>query len=135
MDEMARMGAKLVLEVALAEEVAELLGRGRYERGQDSGPGYRNGRRKRRVQVGSGLLDADVPKVTGALLPLKSAVLPAWRRRSEELDETIAQLYAEGLSTRDFQRALGALWGDMGLSRSSVSRANKSLHEALERVA
>jgi transposase-like protein len=72
----------------------------------------------------------DAPKVTGALLPFASEVLPAWKRRGEEMEEAIVQLYAEGLSTRDFQRALGKLWGETGLSKSSVSRANKSLHEA-----
>jgi len=130
LDEMARMGAKLVLEVALGEEVAEFLGRNRYDRTDADRPGYRNGKRTRRVQVGSGLVAVDAPKVTGALLPFASEVLPAWKRRSEEMEETIVQLYAEGLSTRDFRRALGRLWGDAGLSRSSVSRANKTLHEA-----
>jgi transposase-like protein len=70
------------------------------------------------------------PKVTGALLPFSSVVLPAWKRRGEEMEEAMVQLYAEGLSTRDFQRALGKLWGETGLSKSSVSRANKTLHEA-----
>jgi len=130
MDEVARMGAKLVLEVAMGEEVAEFLGRNRYDRANANRPGYRNGKRKRRVQVGSGLVEVDAPKVTGALLPFGSEVFPAWKRRSEEMEETIVQLYAEGLSTRDFRRALGKLWGDTGLSKSSVSRANKTLHAA-----
>lgn len=130
LDEMARMGARLVLEVALGEEVAEFLGRGRYDRTDPDRPGYRNGKRTRRVQVGSGLVEVNAPKVTGALVPFASEVLPAWKRRGEELEEAIVQLYAEGLSTRDFQRALGKLWGETGLSRSSVSRANKTLHEA-----
>ena len=68
--------------------------------------------------------------MTGAVLPFTSEVLPAWKRRGEELEEAIVQLYAEGLSTRDFRRALGKLWGETGLSRSSVSRANKALHQA-----
>ena len=135
LDEMARMGAKLVLEVALAEEVTGFLGRNRYERTSSQKSGYRNGHRKRRVQVGSGLLDVNVPKVTGALLPFESAVLPAWKRRSEQMEEVMSLLYAEGLSTRDFRRVLGGFWGDVGLSRSSVSRANKTLHEAFSRGA
>lgn len=130
LDEVARMGAKLVLEVAMAEEVADFLGRNRYDRIGAQRPGYRNGKRTRRVQVGSGLVELDAPKVTGALLPFGSEVLPAWSKRSAEMEEVIAQLYAEGLSTRDFRRALGKLWGDVGLSKSSVSRANKTLHEA-----
>jgi len=130
LDEVARMGAKLVLEVAMAEEVADFLGRNRYDRTSAERPGYRNGKRKRRIQVGSGLVELDAPKLTGALLPFESEVVPAWTRRSEEMEEVIAQLYAEGLSTRDFRRALGKFWGDVGLSKSSVSRANKTLHEA-----
>jgi transposase-like protein len=128
--QLARMGGKLLLEVAMREEVAECLGRERYERAGDEATGYRNGHRRRRVQMGAGPIEVDIPKITGALLPLRSDVLPAFKRRTAELEEVIAQLYAEGLSTRDFRRALGGFWGEAGLSRSSVSRANESLHEA-----
>ena len=44
--EMARMGGKLLLEVAMREEVVECLGRERYERGGDEPTGYRNGKRR-----------------------------------------------------------------------------------------
>ena len=127
--ELARMGGKLLLEVAMREEVAECLGRDRYERGGEA-TGYRNGKRRRTVQMGAGPIEIDIPKVTGSLLPLRSEVLPAFQRRTAELEEVIAQLYAEGLSTRDFQRALGGFWGESGLSRSSVSRANETLKES-----
>ena len=127
--ELARMGGKMLLEVAMREEVAECLGRDRYERGGEA-TGYRNGKRRRTVQMGAGPIEIDIPKVTGSLLPLRSEVLPAFQRRTAELEEVIAQLYAEGLSTRDFQRALGGFWGESGLSRSSVSRANETLKES-----
>jgi len=129
LEDLSRRGAKLLLEVALAEEVCELLGRRRYERLAD-GYGYRNGRRRRRVQTGAGPVEVEMPKVTGALLPHRSEVLPAWKRRSADLTEVLSLLYAEGLSTRDFRRALGGFWGEAGLSRSSVSRANAALYEA-----
>jgi transposase-like protein len=129
LEELSRRGAKLLLEVALAEEVTELLGRSRYERVGDDG-GYRNGHRPRRIHTGAGPVEIEVPKVTGALLPHRSEVLPAWRRRSADMTEVLSLLYAEGLSTRDFKRALGGFWGESGLSRSSVSRANAALHEA-----
>ena len=44
----------------------------------------------------------------------------------------IPGLYLEGLSTRDFRRALGVFWGESGLSGSTVSRLNKKLHEEFE---
>jgi transposase-like protein len=100
LEELSRRGAKLLLEVALAEEVSELLGRHRYQRGTDDG-GYRNGHRRRRVQTGAGPVEVEMPKVTGALLPHRSEILPAWKRRSEDLTEVLSLLYAEGLSTRD----------------------------------
>jgi len=134
--QLARMGGKLLLEVAMREEVAECLGRERYERSGEA-TGYRNGKRRRAVQsgapcapVGAGPIEVDIPKITGSLLPLRSEVLPAFKRRAAELEEVIAQLYAEGLSTRDFRRALGGFWGEAGLSRSSVSRANETLKES-----
>ena len=134
LEELSRRGAKLLLEVALAEEVSELLGRRRYQRGTDDG-GYRNGHRLRRVQTGAGPVEVEMPKVTGALLPHRSEVLPAWTRRRQNLTEVLSLLYAEGLSTRDSRRALGGFWGEAGLSRSSVSRANATLYEALAPVA
>jgi len=57
-------------------------------------------------------------------------LLEAWQRRSKLLEETISLLYIEGLSTRDFKRALKPVWGESGLSRSSISGANKALKEA-----
>jgi len=129
LEEVARAGAKMVLEAALAEEVREFLGRNRYERMDSERPGYRNGKRTRRVQTGCGMVDVEAPKVTGTALPFRSETLPAFKRRSAKMEETMAALYAEGLSTRDFGRALGGFWGDTGLSRSSVSRANKILYE------
>jgi len=76
-DEVARMGAKLVLEVAMAEEVTEFPGRSRYDCADADRPGCRNGKRTRRVQIGSGPVELDAAKVTGALLPFSSEVLPA----------------------------------------------------------
>ena len=54
MELFAREGAKLLLRVAMEEEVTEFLGRLPYERSQDSVKGYRNGHRERQVACGSG---------------------------------------------------------------------------------
>jgi transposase-like protein len=130
LEELARLGVKQLLETVLEEEVSAALGRARYQRLDEEQQGYRNGSRKRQVQFGSGLVELARPKVTGAKESFRSKVLPAWKRRSAEIEEAIPLLYAEGLSTRDFRRALGGLWGQTGLSRSSISRANKALYES-----
>jgi transposase-like protein len=128
----AREGARLILSVALEEEVTEFLGRGRYQRGQGRAKGYRNGHRGRSLTCGSGEVKVDVPRVAESEEPFSSRLLRAWQRRSQLLEEVIPLLYLEGLSTRDFKRALWPLWGKSGLSRSSISRANRELKRAFK---
>jgi transposase-like protein len=125
----AREGAKLLLTVALEEEVTNVLKRRPYERSEGS-HGYRNGHRERQVSCGAGEIEVAVPRVSDTREAFHSQLLEAWQRRSKLLEETIPLLYVEGLSTRDFKRALKPLWGKSGLSRSSISRANRALKEA-----
>ena len=126
----AREGAKLILAVALEEEVTDFLGSQRYERHRGSHRGYRNGHRERQVSCGAGEFEVAMPRVSDTKEVFHSQLLEAWQRRSKLLEETIPLLYIEGLSTRDFKRALKPLWGKSGLSRSSISRANRALKEA-----
>jgi transposase-like protein len=126
----AREGAKLLLMVGMEEEVTTALMRRPYERSQGKVVGYRNGHRNRQVSCGAGVIEVPVPRVSDTEETFRSQLLGAWQRRSKLLEETIPLLYVEGLSTRDFKRALKPLWGKSGLSRSSVSRANKALKEA-----
>ena len=53
-----------------------------------------------------------------------SAILPRWARRSKSLDALLPVLYLRGISTGDFQEALGALLGKdaPNLSPSVISR-------------
>ena len=126
----AREGAKLLLMVGMEEEVTAALMRRPYERSQGKVVGYRNGHRNRQVSCGAGVIEVPVPRVSDTEETFRSQLLGAWQRRSKLLEETIPLLYVEGLSTRDFKRALKPLWGESGLSRPSVSRANKALKEA-----
>jgi len=127
----AREGAKLLLMVGLEEEVNGFLKRRPYERNHDGDfCGYRNGHRERQVSCGAGEIEVAMPRVSDTREAFHSQLLEAWQRRSKLLEETIPLLYVEGLSTRDFKRALKPLWGKSGLSRSSISRANRALKEA-----
>lgn len=127
LDLIAREGARVILEIALNEEVAAFLNRKRYERSEAAAAGYRNGTRKRTVQCGSGEIVIRKPKIVGAEEPFESKVVDRWQRRSQYLEAVLPALYVEGLSTRDFKRALKPLLGESGLSRSSISRVNKAL--------
>jgi putative transposase len=127
----AREGAKVILGVALEEEVYDFLQRRRYEHG-GSHNGYRNGHRRRKLTSGAGEIEVEMPRVSDTQETFHSRLVEVWQRRSRLLEEIIPLLYVEGLSTRDFKRALGPLWGDSGLSRSSISRANQSLKESFD---
>jgi putative transposase len=126
LDLVAREGARMILEAALNEEVDAFLNRGWYERKEESPKGYRNGTRIRKLQCGSGEVEIRKPKIVGAEQTFKSRVVDRWPVRSEQLQAVLPALYVEGLSTRDFKRALGPLLGESGLSRSSISRLNKA---------
>jgi putative transposase len=130
LDEVARAGAQVLLQAMLEEEVAECLGRTRYARGAKGV--YRNGSRPRQIKTGTGHLAVRYPKITGGGTGFSSSVIPAYQRLSPRLAETLPHLYAEGLSTRDFERALAPLMGQSGLSPSSISRANKTLYQSFE---
>ena len=130
-EELARYGAQLVLTSYIEAEVSAHLARRPYERTPDA-QGYRNGHRTRKVTVGSGTVPVEFPKVRNCSTPFRSAILEAWQRRSAAVLGVLPSLYVEGLSTRDFERALKPLWGEAGLSRSTVSRANEDLKQGFD---
>jgi transposase-like protein len=129
LDLLARLGAQVMLQSALEAEIEEALGRSYYERRGKGQQGYRNGSRSRPLTSGVGELHLDVPRVTGTAEPFQSKVLPAHARILPKLLGLFPLLYIEGLSTRDFSRALKGAFGGVGLSRSSVSRTNQVIRE------
>jgi putative transposase len=56
-----RLGARLILQQALEDEVTEFLGRARYERAGGAAVSYRNGYEPRKVQTTSGYGRARAP--------------------------------------------------------------------------
>lgn len=128
----ARQGARMLLTVGLEAEVAEFLGRVRYQRVPGPVKGYRNGHRERRMMCAAGEISVAVPRVADTPGAFCSRLLEAWERHSRILAQVLPLLYVEGLSTRDFKRALKPLWGESGLSRSSISRANQALKASFE---
>lgn len=74
---LAREGAKMILSVALEEEVADYLGCQRYERNQGSRRGYRNGHRERQVSCGAGEIEVAMPRVSDTQESFHSILLGA----------------------------------------------------------
>jgi putative transposase len=122
----ARQGVQRLLQRVLEEEVDELLGRGRYERrgGVDAAPGYRNGLGKpRRLSLSNGTITLRRPRVRGLSERFESRLLPAFKRRTEEVGRLLPELYLHGLAHGDFDLALRGLLGDGApLSAPSIAR-------------
>jgi putative transposase len=72
LSELARMGARLIIQRAVEDEFDQWLGRTRYERRPERQRGLRNGFRPRHVQTGEGELRIEVPQVREAVMPFVS---------------------------------------------------------------
>jgi putative transposase len=122
----ARRSMQQLLQRMLEEEVDGLLGRGRYERRDavDPAAGYRNGFGKpRRLSLSSGTITVRRPRVRGLTERFESRLLPAFKRRTEEVGRLLPELYLHGLAEGDFDLALRGLLGDGApLSASSIAR-------------
>jgi putative transposase len=138
-----------LIEQILEEELSEALGRERYVRctaepgeavdiSQGLGDevrasaaavtGYRNGRREREVMGTFGKVTVAVPRArldagNGTTTEWKNKTLPAYRRRTKEVEALIAGSYLAGTNTRRVGRALASVFGRGGVSKDTVSRA------------
>lgn len=123
----AKAGARMMLQVALEEEITTYLGRDYYERNDDAS-GYRSGSKRRTVKLSCGDIEIDMPQARG--LPFHSAILPPYQTRMKELEEVIPLLYMNGLSTRRVKRSLKKVLGKRGLSHTTVNKiTNKVIEE------
>ena len=73
--ELGRLGARLVLQRAVDEEVAEFLGRARYQR-TPTANGSRNGTRPKPIQTAEGEISIAMPQVRNTAERFVSQVIP-----------------------------------------------------------
>lgn len=119
--EIGRLGARLVLQRAVDEEVEAFLKRARYERTSEA-RGWRNGQRRRRIQTAEGEISVAIPQVRGTLERFVTSVIPDTRTvvRTRPLEALIIGAYVRGLSDRDIQ-SLAEEAGLGAISKSAVS--------------
>jgi hypothetical protein len=141
LSELARLGARLIIQRAVEDEFDAWLGRSRYERRpeyqrglRNFDSGLRNGFRPRRVQTAEGELQVQIPQVREAAEPFVSRLFPRGytRRllRTEPLKAMVVGAFVRGLSMRDVERcAMRRAWGSClsrALRGSAPSCANAS---------
>jgi hypothetical protein len=78
LSELARLGARLIIQRAVEDEFDQWLGRARYERRPDGPPGKRNGFRPRHLQTAEGELRIEIPQAREAAMPFVSKPFPKW---------------------------------------------------------
>jgi transposase-like protein len=121
----ARLGARLILQQALENEVSEFVGRARYERADGDGQViYRNGfARPSTVTTTSGPVVIERPRVRDATrLGFESRVLGKGVARTHALEALVICSFLRGLSVRDVEAALAECFGEQVIGKSTVAR-------------
>jgi putative transposase len=127
--ELGRLGARLVLQRAVDEEVAAFLGRARYER-TPIATGSRNGTRPKPIQTAEGEISIAMPQVRNTAERFVSQVIPDTRAvvRTRPLEALIIGGYVRGLSDRDIESL--AEEAELGhVSKTTVSRICRELRD------
>jgi transposase-like protein len=138
LSELAKLGARLIIQRAVEDEFDAWLGRARYERrpAQQRGlrnydSGLRNGFRPRRVQTLEGELEVEIPQVREAAEPFVSKLFPCSTKvlRTEPLRAMVIGAFVRGLSMRDIE----SLCEQAGLGTLSKTTAQRICTELRER--
>ena len=128
LEEVARLGARLLLQTALEAEVTEFLGRDRYARGERARAGHRNGHAELTVKTTAGPITLERPKLRGTSQPFASRLLGKGVARSNALESLVIAGFVRGLSVRDVEASLAdALGPQATLSKSTVSQVCQAI--------
>ena len=140
LSELAKLGARLIIQRAVEDEFDAWLGRARYERRSEHQRGLRNydsalrnGFRPRTVQTAEGELSVEIPQVREAAETFASKLFPRTPKllRTEPLKALVIGAFVRGLSMRDVE----SLCEQAGLGKLSKSTASRICEELKDRYA
>ena len=136
LEDVARLGARLLIQAAVEAEVTEFLGRARYQRAantQDARPGARNGYCPTTIKTTAGPVTIDRPKLRGTTERFASRLFGAGVTKTNAL----ASLVIAGLCAAcrcDVEATLAdALGAEAALSKSTVSRVGEAIKDKFDR--
>lgn len=124
LEEVARLGAQLLMQAALEAEITEFLGRDRYQRAaacEDARPGSRNGYRGVTVKTTAGPVALARPKLRGTTEVFASRLLGSHVTKTNALESLVIASFVRGLSVRDVEAALAEALGDQALSAARMA--------------
>src|SRR6266511_1574613 len=133
LEEVARLGAQLLMQAALEAEVTEFLGRDRYQRAaacDQSRDGSRNGYRPVQVKTTAGPVKLFRSKQRGTTEKFASWLFGAHVTKTHALESLVIASFVRGLSVRDVEATLAEALGDQAaISKSTVSQVCQAIHD------
>jgi putative transposase len=133
LEEVARLGVRLLMQTALEAEVTEFLGRERYARGERERAGSRNGYCPTTIKTTAGPVTLQRPKLRGTEQAFASRLLGVGVCRTHALESLVIAGFVRGLSVRDVEATLAdALGPEAALSKSTVSRVCEAIKTDFE---
>jgi transposase-like protein len=138
LSELAKLGARLIIQRAVEDEFDAWLGRARYERRPEDQreqrseqSGMRNGFRSRKLQTAEGELEIEIPQVRQAAETFASKLFPRTPKllRTEPLKALVIGAFVRGLSMRDVE----SLCDEAGLGKLTKDAACRMCEELKDR--
>jgi putative transposase len=129
-EEIGPLGARLIIQQALEDELTEFLGRARYERIGEP-VAHRNGyERPQKIATTSGPMEIERPRVRDASkLGFESRIVGKGVARTYALESLVICSFLRGLSVRDVEAALEETFDQPVISKSTVSRVLEDTRE------
>jgi len=116
-EDIARLGARLIIQSALEAEVEVFLGRARYQRAagvEGAAAGMRNGYCPATVKTTAGPVTVARPKLRGTTGAFASRLFGKTITRSNALESLVIAGFVRGLSVRDVENTLAGRPGRGG---------------------
>lgn len=142
LEDVARLGARLIIQTAMEAEVDAFLGRARYQRAAptaDAGgqvtarPGHRNGHCPTTIKTTAGPVTVARPKLRGTTERFASRLFGTHVTRTNALETLVIASFVRGMSVRDVEAALAdALGPEAALSKSTVSAVCTAIREEFD---
>lgn len=118
-----------VCQQLMTREAAEHVGAGFHERSEVR-RGYRNGSKPRKLLTRVGAVELEVPQVRDCE-PYHPSLFNKWQRSERALLTACAEMYFQGVSTRNVRNVLESMCGGE-ISSTTVSRLASELDEKLQ---
>ena len=131
LEQVGRVGTRLIMQIAMESEVDAFLARSRYQRRaglEQADPGFRNGYRPVTVKTTTGPVVLQRPKLRGTAGRFTSGLFGPHPSRTDALEALVIAGFVRGLSVRDVEATLtDALGAAATLSKSTVSRVCQAI--------